>query len=165
MARKCGSFSSGDLLDRYIDFMTTPGSHNDCYASTSHRMFFANRKSGKALKDCPDNDYHNVDTLDGLAMAIPVALAAAVRDAETGAEEVASCIDVTRRSEECKWYGNVLYDMLRKLMKGKPLAAVVKEAAAQVTSRLDARDMRMIRFVGWFNFNEEAWARRDPSTS
>ena len=54
--------------------MTTPGSHNDCYASTSHRMFFANYKSGINPKECPDNDGHNVDTIDALTTAVPVIL-------------------------------------------------------------------------------------------
>ena len=34
------------LDDRYLEdyaaFMTTPGTHNDTYAATAHRMFFAN---------------------------------------------------------------------------------------------------------------------------
>lgn len=29
-------------LSTYIDFMRTPGSHNDTYAETYHRMFFRN---------------------------------------------------------------------------------------------------------------------------
>lgn len=40
--------------------MTTPGSHNDVYAGTCHRMFFSNYVSGKDPKKCADNDGHNV---------------------------------------------------------------------------------------------------------
>lgn len=29
-------------LGEYVTFMQTPGSHNDTYCSTAHRMFFAN---------------------------------------------------------------------------------------------------------------------------
>jgi len=36
-------FNKLDFVDRYIQFMTTPGSHNDTYAATAHRMFFLNR--------------------------------------------------------------------------------------------------------------------------
>ncbi len=46
-------------LDDYIDFMTTEGSHNDTYAGTAHRMFFANYVHGKAKRSCADNDGHN----------------------------------------------------------------------------------------------------------
>lgn len=54
--------------------MTTEGSHNDAYASTCHRMFFKNLKAGKNPKDCPDNDNHNVDTLDAITLSVPVIL-------------------------------------------------------------------------------------------
>lgn len=35
------------FVKEYVGFMTTPGSHNDTYASTCHRMFFANYVKGK----------------------------------------------------------------------------------------------------------------------
>lgn len=48
----------------YMKFMTTKDSHNDTYASTCHRMFFANRVYKKLPPEqCPDNDKHNVDTV------------------------------------------------------------------------------------------------------
>ena len=56
--------------------MMTPGSHNDTYASTAHRMFFANYVNGKPIGECPDNDRHNVDTTDAMTMAIPICLLA-----------------------------------------------------------------------------------------
>ena len=41
-----GIFDVNDFRERYMKFMTTPGSHNDTYASTCHRMFFANAVRG-----------------------------------------------------------------------------------------------------------------------
>ena len=41
-----GAFNADSFRERYIKFMTTPGSHNDTYASTCHRMFFANFVKG-----------------------------------------------------------------------------------------------------------------------
>lgn len=58
-----GTFNADHFRTSYVTFMTTPGSHNDAYASTCHRMFFANMIFKKLPpKDCPDNDSHNVDT-------------------------------------------------------------------------------------------------------
>ena len=37
------------FLSDYVTFMTTPGSHNDTYASTAHRQFFANFVQGLPL--------------------------------------------------------------------------------------------------------------------
>lgn len=57
---------AADFRARYVDFMTTEGTHNDTYASTYHRMFFANYIKGTAPEDCPDNDHHNVESMDAL---------------------------------------------------------------------------------------------------
>lgn len=35
-------YNHDDILSKYIDLMTTPDAHNDTYAGTGHRMFFAN---------------------------------------------------------------------------------------------------------------------------
>lgn len=54
--------------------MMTPGSHNDTYASTAHRMFFANYVKKVDPVKCPDNDGHNVDAIDALTLAVPIIL-------------------------------------------------------------------------------------------
>ncbi|KAL7503974.1 hypothetical protein ACHAXN_001691 [Cyclotella atomus] len=75
-----GCFDEDHFRQAYIDFMTTEGSHNDTYASTCHRMFFANMIFNKREpKDCPDNDGHNVDTIDGLVLPTVTALAETAR--------------------------------------------------------------------------------------
>merc|ERR550532_2099620 len=99
----CGGTFSNDLLrERYVEFMTTPDKYNDCYISTTHRMFFHNREMGIPLEKCPDNDGHNVDTVDGLTMTIPVALATARLPASEAHRQVEACVAVTRRSDMCK---------------------------------------------------------------
>ena len=71
-----GHFDADHFRQAYIDFMTTEGSHNDTYASTCHRMFFANLIfNQRDPTDCPDNDGHNVDTIDGLVLPTVTALA------------------------------------------------------------------------------------------
>jgi ADP-ribosylglycohydrolase len=75
-----GSFNEDHFRKAYIDFMTTEGSHNDTYASTCHRMFFANLIFKQLNpKDCPDNDGHNVDTIDGLILPTVTSLAETAR--------------------------------------------------------------------------------------
>eukprot|EP00568_Trieres_chinensis_P015438 CAMPEP_0183319354 /NCGR_PEP_ID=MMETSP0160_2-20130417/63314_1 /TAXON_ID=2839 ORGANISM="Odontella Sinensis, Strain Grunow 1884" /NCGR_SAMPLE_ID=MMETSP0160_2 /ASSEMBLY_ACC=CAM_ASM_000250 /LENGTH=379 /DNA_ID=CAMNT_0025485809 /DNA_START=93 /DNA_END=1232 /DNA_ORIENTATION=+ len=71
-----GTFDADHFRKAYVDFMTTPGSHNDTYASTCHRMFFANMIFKKLPPEkCPDNDRHNVDTIDGLVLPTVTILA------------------------------------------------------------------------------------------
>ena len=75
-----GRFDEDHFRKAYVEFMTTEGSHNDTYASTCHRMFFANMIfHDKDPRDCPDNDGHNVDTVDGLVLPSVTALAEAAR--------------------------------------------------------------------------------------
>ena len=97
-----GKFNADHFRNAYIEFMTTAGSHNDTYANTCHRMFFANLVLRKLdPKDCPDNDMHNVDTIDGLVL--PTITALALGSNEEAAEDVvgngaASTAGVTRKS-------------------------------------------------------------------
>ena len=72
MTKDEGKYKADNFRNAYIDFMKTPGSHNDTYAATAHRMFFKNLVQGKDPKDCPDNDGHNVDAIDALTIALPV---------------------------------------------------------------------------------------------
>ena len=75
-----GQFNEESFRQAYINFMTTEGSHNDTYSSTCHRMFFANMIFNKKdPRDCPDNDGHNVDTIDGLILPTITALAETAR--------------------------------------------------------------------------------------
>jgi ADP-ribosyl-[dinitrogen reductase] hydrolase len=103
-----GSFDANHFRDAYIRFMMTPGSHNDTYASTCHRMFFANLVLNKLPPmDCPDNDHHNVDTIDGLVLPTIVALAMTASstsiDKESlqriAADTAAATAAVTRKSD------------------------------------------------------------------
>jgi ADP-ribosyl-[dinitrogen reductase] hydrolase len=105
-----GVFDPDHFRQAYISFMTTPGSHNDTYASTCHRMFFANLIFRKLdPKDCPDNDHHNVDAIDGLVLPTIVALATSARlessssslTTTTSTDDVASMSQVARASSQC----------------------------------------------------------------
>lgn len=86
-----GRFDQDHFRKAYIKFMTTPGSHNDTYASTCHRMFFANLIYKRLPpEDCPDNDQHNVDTMDGLVLPTIAAMA--------DPNAASSCAATTRKS-------------------------------------------------------------------
>ncbi|KAG7368087.1 ADP-ribosylglycohydrolase-domain containing protein [Nitzschia inconspicua] len=98
-----GVFDAEHFRNAYVKFMTTPGSHNDTYASTCHRMFFANMIFRQLPpKDCPDNDQHNVDTMDGLVLPTIVALSGIRNinsiDPASIEQAAADCASVTRRS-------------------------------------------------------------------
>jgi len=45
-------------------------------------MFFSNMQKGNPLEKCPDNDQHNVDTIDAFNVPIVAALATAFSSRE-----------------------------------------------------------------------------------
>jgi len=117
-----GTFDADHFREAYMSFMTTPNSHHDTYASTCHRMFFANLMiQKKDPKDCPDNDHHNVDTIDGLVLPTITALGLSSRagtDEETIANAAASTATVTRAStvleEASRAWGSLVRKSIQK---------------------------------------------------
>lgn len=129
-----GVFDGDAIVTDYVDFMTTPGSHNDTYCGTCHRMFFANRESGIALAECPDNDGHNVDTADSLVTTIPIALLSA--DDAAAQEEAGNMVYLTRKSKPSAQHAGVFATMLRAIVKGGAIRDVL-DATARTALRLD----------------------------
>mmetsp|Transcript_97139 Transcript_97139/g.173005 ORF Transcript_97139/g.173005 Transcript_97139/m.173005 type:complete len:274 (+) Transcript_97139:58-879(+) len=126
-----GQFLPGKLRENYAAFMTTPGAYNDCYISTTHRMFFANKLRGLPLDKCPDNDGHNVDTTCGLPIMVPVALATTHMQLQESHKQVSEAVAVTRNSKPCQRYAELLSDVLRQLLMNKPLAPVMESVAGK----------------------------------
>jgi ADP-ribosyl-[dinitrogen reductase] hydrolase len=98
-----GKFDAEAFRKDYIKFMTTPKSHNDTYASTCHRMFFSNLvHANLPPTECPDNDQHNVDVIDGLVLPTIAAMTQLLNngdDPQAAGEAAAKCAAVTRKSE------------------------------------------------------------------
>lgn len=135
-----GQFDADHFRRAYVDFMTTPGSHNDTYASTCHRMFFANwyyRKLPPAR--CPDNDRHNVDTVDGLVLPTVTAVAVAHRRDGTAAEaarQAAATAAVTRNSPSLEAHAAAWGRLVFATVRGQQSAA---DAAAALAHELRLR--------------------------
>ena len=132
--------------NEYVQFMQTPGSHNDSYASTAHRMFFANLfHKQKPVKDCPDNDAHNVDTIDGLVLP-SVAAACAAYQGGPGAEGKAAARDAavavaatTRASRPLATAAAALGDAMHGAIHG------VGSASSRADAMASALGMRVPR--------------------
>jgi ADP-ribosylglycohydrolase len=51
-----GGYDADDYLKRYIEFMTTPGRHQDTYVEECHRKFFTNYARGAAPHESGGRD-------------------------------------------------------------------------------------------------------------
>lgn len=157
MTSKAG-FDASSFRKAYIQFMQTPGSHRDTYASTCHRMFFANLVNGKKPEDCADNDGHNVDTIDALTLTIPVILKYASSEPNVRNNKVKECIRVTRRTAALDGYAIAFSDMLVDILHGKDLRQAVEDCGASFGS--DDGLHRSIRVMV-----ERSAGRGDPMTA
>ena len=61
-----GIYDPTDFLNEYIGFMTEPNRHNDTYAESYHRDFFANYANGIAPDKCAGPDGHDTASIGGL---------------------------------------------------------------------------------------------------
>jgi ADP-ribosyl-[dinitrogen reductase] hydrolase len=137
-----GEVDSDDFRSSYITFLTTPGSHNDTYAGTCHRMFFRNLRDGVAPKDCPDNDSHNVDAIDALMAVPPVALAHHSSSEETRNRAIRAAIQTTRNTEAVLPYAYLYSDMLLSVLNGERLSVAAHTAGQKLGLDLTAQVRR-----------------------
>ena len=121
-----GTFDSDQFLKNYVQYMTTPDTHNDTYAATAHRMFFANYIQKLPLEACADNDGHNTDSIDGLTLCVPIILHSYNGQEEGPArDEIKSqaraVIKTLRKSGALFLYSDALTDLLCDVLGGKDL--------------------------------------------
>jgi ADP-ribosyl-[dinitrogen reductase] hydrolase len=142
IAANRGTFVADHFRQAYVTFMTTPGSHNDTYASTCHRMFFSNWHYKKlAAEHCPDNDRHNVDTMDGLVLPTVTALAVAGRPDGTvqqASTQAAATVAVTRNSALLEQYaaewGAVVFAAVRAAATANDTATIQQQPRSDTTT-------------------------------
>jgi ADP-ribosylglycohydrolase len=65
-----GGYRAEDYLQRYIAFMTTPGTHRDTYVEEYHRHFFANYARGFHPRKCGVTEKH----IGGLVGLSPIVI-------------------------------------------------------------------------------------------
>ena len=114
------------FLDDYIKFMTTPDTHNDVYAATAHRMFFANYANKHDKFECADNDGHNTDSVDGIINILIVSLNEMVVSAQKASEENIPLsmdlqVGVMPEDNENEHLKKILYDSINMIRESQQL--------------------------------------------
>jgi ADP-ribosylglycohydrolase len=71
-----GRHDPADFLREYVSFMTMPDRHNDTYAESYHRDFFANYALGLPPERCAGAEGHDTASIGGLVSLPPVIFAA-----------------------------------------------------------------------------------------
>jgi ADP-ribosylglycohydrolase len=84
-----GHYDSTDFLHEYIRFMTEPDRHNDTYAESYHRDFFANYANGVAPEKCAGTEGHDTASIGGL-VSLPLVIMATLVDGDLAATNYAA---------------------------------------------------------------------------
>lgn len=79
-----GHQDPADFLREYISFMTEPDRHNDTYAESYHRDFFANYAQGVAPENCAGKEGHDTASIGGL-VSLPLVMMATLREGDLAA--------------------------------------------------------------------------------
>jgi ADP-ribosyl-[dinitrogen reductase] hydrolase len=142
-----GNYSPKSFLDAYVKFMRTPGSHNDTYAESYHRMFFKNLVSGKPAERCADDDGHNIASMGGFVLLPPVALltaAAGGAGAATTPQGLKAVRDATvaqmyctHNSRQLQGIAEIYGELLARTLYGDDLRSAVADAARKVGFDVD----------------------------
>lgn len=152
-----------EFLRLFAAFMTTPGSHNDAYASTYLRQFFANQHAGKPLRECADNDGHNTDAIDALTGIAPIVVAALAHNSSNGGgggaggvvdreamhASVERYLRATRRSDALPRFGRVFADMLANLLLRKQQQTDAADAHESPAAALRAECVAAAAALGY----------------
>jgi ADP-ribosylglycohydrolase len=126
-----GSYKVEDFLKRYIDFMTTPGRHNDTYIEECHRHFFSNYARGQSPDQCGAVEKH----IGGLVGIIPLS-AYYARQPERLLEAALAHLSLTHPGSKMKMAGTLLTQLLSQTLRGRSLEGVILEAIAGQASPL-----------------------------
>lgn len=136
-----GSYDAGGFLRDYIAFMTTPGSHDDTYAESYHRDFFANFARGVPPERCAGAEGHDTASIGGL-VSLPPVIAAAMREDDPAAVDrlLLAHLRLTHRSRKLERYALALGGLLSRLLRDpSPRVGPLACAAGPNSTRRSSR--------------------------
>lgn len=128
-----GRYDPADFLRDYIAFMTAPDSHNDTYAESYHRDFFAHYARGLPPERCAGAEGHDTASIGGL-VSLPPVIFATVRTGDRAALDVAllTQLRLTHRSQKLERYARALGELLARLVEdGAPQVDTLASALAE----------------------------------
>jgi ADP-ribosyl-[dinitrogen reductase] hydrolase len=132
---------TADFLAEYVQFMTTEGSHNDTYAESYHRDFFANWVRGVPAERCAGATGHDTASIGGLVGLAPVVLAVAAQgDMAQAVQAGLKHLRLTHRSQPLEVFAAAYCRLLAQLVFAPPqsLIPLLQEQAPALGKGLSA---------------------------
>eukprot|EP00878_Enallax_costatus_P016108 GHUV01016890.1.p1 GENE.GHUV01016890.1~~GHUV01016890.1.p1 ORF type:complete len:433 (+),score=92.10 GHUV01016890.1:240-1538(+) len=143
IAEEGGKYDPSAVLDAYVKFMTTPGSHNDTYAESFHRDFFKNWAAGVPPDRCAEGtEGHNTAQIGGFVMLGPVIMAAVAAAAQAGSSTEAAAaaaskqalthLKLTHESAKLAAVADRYAQVVAKAALGEPLRPLLEAEARRL---------------------------------
>lgn len=112
-----GRYDAAGFLREYVAFMTAADSHNDTYAESYHRDFFANYARGIAPERCAGAEGHDTASIGGLVGLPPVVLATWQAGEAAANAAVLTQLRLTHRSGKLERYALAFSELLIRLLQ------------------------------------------------
>ena len=135
IAQNHGKFDQQKFLTEFVTFMTTPGSHNDSFASSYHRLFFGRYQQGKSPQECLiEGDENLTDAMDALALTTAGIIASVTSEGPSDKvrEAARALYNTIRRSDIMNEYIDAYADIIANVISGKK---TIREAVVEVGER------------------------------
>jgi ADP-ribosylglycohydrolase len=129
LIRSVGKYDSQAWLERYIEFMLTPGCHRDTYVEECHRGFFTKLARGKKPEACGVDDVH----IGGLAQ-VPALIAAIGARHHAIVEIVETHVELTHKNQGVIRAAGLLASIHAEVAKGTDLRDAIPEIAGEMVS-------------------------------
>jgi ADP-ribosylglycohydrolase len=129
LIRSVGKYDSQAWLERYIEFMLTPGCHRDTYVEECHRGFFTKLARGKKPEACGVDDVH----IGGLAQ-VPALIAAIGARHHAIVEIVETHVALTHKNQGVIRAAGLLASIHAEVAKGTDLRDAIPGIAGEMVS-------------------------------
>jgi len=127
-----GGYNPNKFLEDYVEFMTTPGTHNDTYAESYHRDFFSNYAKGKPPSECAGAEGHDTASMGGFVMLPIIVMAFHKEGLEVTKEKVLEHLRLTHRSKKLDKHAVVFAELFYNLLDGEDLRESCLRAAQKL---------------------------------
>lgn len=121
-----GGYDADRWLETYIDFMLTPGTHQDTYLEEYHRGFFTRYAQGKKPRKCGIRDEH----IGGLAQVPALFAALPEMPLNELREIVKEHVSLTHQHEEVLRAADCLVCLLHHRSEGQSLREALRDQAS-----------------------------------
>lgn len=138
-------YSLDAYLERYIAYLTTPGTHGDTYLEECHRGFFTNYAQGKEPRRCAVEEKH----IGGLTPMLAVALLYP-ETREEGTEKALAHLGLTHAGSKMREAGGLVLNVLYDVLEGRGLKASLESRIAEQRSPLLGHP-----FLPWLRMTDE----------